>query len=54
MSKVINCDDGVVIRGDTDAELLAGARRHMREAHPELELSDEQLLAMAVDDTARR
>ncbi|HVL97724.1 MAG TPA: hypothetical protein VM324_00310 [Egibacteraceae bacterium] len=53
MSKVINCDEGVVIRGDTDAELLAGARQHIQEAHPDLELSDEQLLGMAVDEAVR-
>lgn len=50
MAKVINCDDGVVVRGDTDEELLANARSHIREAHPELDsqLTDEQLLGMAV------
>jgi predicted small metal-binding protein len=53
MSKMISCDDGTVIRGENDAELLAGARRHMHDAHPELELSDEQLLGMAVDEAAR-
>lgn len=52
MSKVINCEDGAVIRGDTDAELLAGARRHMQEAHLELDLTDEQLLGMAVTEVA--
>lgn len=50
MAKVINCDDGVAVRGETDEELLANARRHIEEAHPELvgQLSDEQLLGMAV------
>ena len=50
MAKVINCDDGVVVTGDTDQELLSNARRHIRDAHPELDgqLSDDQLLAMAV------
>lgn len=50
MAKVINCDDGVVIKGETDEELLANARSHMAEAHPELasQITDEQLLGMAV------
>ena len=50
MAKVINCDDGVVVTGETDDELLANARRHIRDAHPELDgqLTDDQLLAMAV------
>ena len=52
MSKVINCEDGVVISGETDDELLANARAHMAEAHPEMvgKLSDDQLLGMAVED----
>ncbi len=54
MSKVINCDDGVVIRGHTDKALLANAREHLRDAHPELELSDEQLLGMATDEEGTR
>ncbi len=51
MAKVINCDDGVVVRGDTDEELLANARRHIADAHPDLvgKLSDEQLLGMAAE-----
>lgn len=51
MSRVINCDDGVVIRGDTDAELLANATAHLREAHPDLvgEVSAQDLLAQAVE-----
>lgn len=53
MAKVINCDDGVVVRGGTDGELLANARKHIDEAHPDMvgTLSDEQLLGMAVEET---
>ena len=49
MSKVINCDCGFTVRGENDDELLAGARAHISEAHPDMEgqVSDEQLLAMA-------
>jgi predicted small metal-binding protein len=49
MAKVINCECGYVVRGENDEELLAGARKHISEAHPELEgkVSDEDLLAQA-------
>lgn len=49
MAKVINCDCGYVVRGDSDEELLNGARAHIRDQHPEMEgqVSDEQLLGMA-------
>jgi hypothetical protein len=52
MSKVINCDDGVVVRGADERELLANARAHIADAHPDLvgKLSDEQLLGMAADE----
>ncbi len=51
MAKVINCDDGAVIRGETDEELLANAREHIREAHPELvgKVTDADLLKAAVE-----
>lgn len=54
MGKVIDCDDGFVVRGDTVEELLANARRHIAEAHPELigSVSDEQLLGMAAESEA--
>lgn len=49
MAKIINCDDGVTIHGETDDELVANAREHLRTAHPDMvdKLSDDQLLAMA-------
>ena len=51
MSKVINCDDGVVVRGATETELLANARAHLADAHPEMvgKLTDAQLLGMATE-----
>lgn len=33
MAKVIRCEDGAVIRGETDEELLANAQQHIRDAH---------------------
>jgi predicted small metal-binding protein len=36
MAKQITCECGRVIRGDTDDEVIAGVREHMRVDHPEL------------------
>ncbi len=49
MAKVINCECGYVVRGETDDELLAGARKHISDAHPEMvgKVGDEDLLGMA-------
>lgn len=49
MAKVINCDCGYVVRGETDEELLAGAEAHINADHPDLvgKISDDDLLAMA-------
>ena len=49
MTKVINCEDGVVITGATDDELVANAKAHIAEAHPDLhgKLSRDDILAMA-------
>jgi predicted small metal-binding protein len=49
MSKVINCDCGYVVRGDTDEELLAQAQAHISSDHPDMvgKIADDDLLAMA-------
>lgn len=51
MSYVINCTDGIAVRGETHEELLANAREHIRERHAELvgKVSDDDLLAQAVE-----
>jgi predicted small metal-binding protein len=36
MAKQITCECGMVVRGDTDDEVMQGARDHMRADHPEL------------------
>ena len=36
MAKQITCECGKVILGDSDDEVVAGARDHMRQDHPEL------------------
>ena len=36
MAKQITCECGAVIRGQTDDEVVEGARTHMRTDHPDL------------------
>jgi predicted small metal-binding protein len=46
MAKVINCDCGYVVRGETDDEVVAVAQAHAREVHG-MDLTPAQVLAMA-------
>jgi predicted small metal-binding protein len=50
MAKVINCDCGYVVRGETDDELVADAQKHAREVH-DMEMTREQVLALAVEES---
>jgi predicted small metal-binding protein len=45
MAKQISCECGYVVRGDTDPEVMQGARDHMRADHPDLleKVSDDDL-----------
>jgi predicted small metal-binding protein len=49
MGKLINCQCGQVVRGETDDELVANAEAHIRRDHPELvgRISRDDLLGMA-------
>lgn len=49
MTKVIDCECGQVVRGETEDELLANAEAHIDRDHPELagKVSRADLLAMA-------
>lgn len=49
MSKLINCECGQVVRGETDDELIKNAEEHINRDHPELvgKLSRDDLLGMA-------
>jgi predicted small metal-binding protein len=49
MARVINCECGYRVEGDSDEELLQNAHRHIDEAHPDMkgQVADEQLLAMS-------
>jgi predicted small metal-binding protein len=46
VAKIMQCDCGYVIRGETDDELVANVQKHAREVH-DMELTREQVLAMA-------
>lgn len=52
MRKVINCECGEVVRGDTDKELIDAVKVHVARDHPALlpKLSDADILAMAEED----
>lgn len=52
MRKVINCECGEVVRGNSDEEILAAVKTHLTRDHPELleKLSNEDILAMAEED----
>ncbi len=49
MAKVINCECGQAVRGETDDELVANVEEHVRTDHPDLagKMSREDILAMA-------
>jgi predicted small metal-binding protein len=48
MAKVIRCECGYVVHGESDDELVANAERHIHSDHPDLvgQISREDLLAM--------
>ena len=49
MAKLINCECGQVVRGETVDELIVNAEEHINRDHPELvgKVSREDLLGMA-------
>jgi hypothetical protein len=49
MAKIINCECGYVVRGETDDELVENALAHLERDHPELigKRSAEDILAAA-------
>ena len=52
MTKVIKCECGETLRGETDDELLDRTMQHVREQHPDMlaSVTREQLLAMAEEE----
>jgi hypothetical protein len=49
MGKLINCECGEVVSGNTDQELIAAVETHINRDHPNLvgKLSREDILGMA-------
>ena len=47
MTKVINCECGFTVRGDTEDELVTNAKAHAREVH-DMDITREQVLSLAV------
>jgi len=47
--KVINCECGYVVEGESDDELVSKAEDHIQERHPDMagQVTREQLLGMA-------
>ena len=53
MAKIINCDCGYVVRGDTEDELVTNAQAHARDVHG-MAITREQVLSLAVPAAASR
>jgi predicted small metal-binding protein len=49
VAKLMQCDCGTVVRGETDDEIVANVQKHAREVH-EMEITREQVLAMAYQE----
>lgn len=52
MTKVINCECGMTVRGESDDEVVTNAMEHVREQHPDMEgsITREQLLSMSEEE----
>jgi predicted small metal-binding protein len=52
MAKLINCECGYVVRGETDDELIERAEVHIKETHPDMvgKVSREDLLSMSEEE----
>lgn len=51
MTKVIHCECGTDVKGESEDELVANVEEHVQERHPEMvgQMSREQILEMAHD-----
>lgn len=52
MGKLINCECGKVVRGNSDDDLVAAASEHVQRDHPELvgKLTRDDILAMSEEE----
>ncbi len=46
MGKLLNCECGFTIRGETDDELVTSTQAHAREVH-DMDLTRDQVLSLA-------
>jgi predicted small metal-binding protein len=47
--RVIDCQCGTTLKAANDEDLASSVRDHVNEAHPEMDLSDEQVEAMVAE-----
>ena len=47
MTYVVHCECGTDVEGETEDELVTAVEEHVKESHPGMELSREQILEMA-------
>jgi hypothetical protein len=47
--RVLDCDCGQTLQAANDDDLAAAVREHVGEAHPEMELNDEQARQLVAD-----
>jgi predicted small metal-binding protein len=47
--RVLDCDCGQTLQAGNDDDLVAQVRAHADEAHPDMELSDEQARQLVAD-----
>jgi predicted small metal-binding protein len=52
VGKIITCECGYIVRGESDDELVANCEAHMRENHPDMvgKVSRDEILAMAEEE----
>jgi predicted small metal-binding protein len=50
--RVIVCECGTMVRGETERELLSEGRRHMSSNHPQIaeQINDSDLLALSQEE----
>jgi len=52
MGKLVNCECGEVVRGNTDEELLSEIKTHLNRDHPDLvgKVDPKDILSMAEEE----
>jgi hypothetical protein len=52
MRRIINCECGEAVRGDSDDALIAAVQAHVKKHHPDLvgKLSEQDILAMSEEE----